>query len=103
MFKFVDLFCGTGGIRLGMEQAFKEKSLPTLCVKSAEIDKKVCETYQLNFFFGENPLADVKDIDGLEPFDILLAGFPAKLFHIWVNNKALPIPEAHCFLRLNAF
>lgn len=78
MIKFVDLFCGTGGIRLGLEQAFHSYGVSTYCVKSAEIDKKACETYQINF--GENPYADVREIGELENFDILLAGFPCQAF-----------------------
>lgn len=76
--RFIDLFAGTGGIRLGFEQALAEHGYTTECVKSAEIDPKACETYQLNF--GENPHADVKAIDELPPFDALLAGFPCQAF-----------------------
>jgi len=42
MIKFIDLFCGTGGIRLGLEQAFAEHDIKTQCIKSSEIDKKAC-------------------------------------------------------------
>lgn len=78
MVKFIDLFCGTGGIRLGMEQAFGEAGIAAQCLKSSEIDKKACQTYQLNF--AENPYCDVHEINELEPFDILLAGFPCQSF-----------------------
>ncbi|MFA7230012.1 MAG: DNA (cytosine-5-)-methyltransferase [Victivallaceae bacterium] len=78
MIKFIDLFCGTGGIRLGVEQAFAESGIAVKCVKSAEIDKKACETYQLNF--NENPYCDVHEIDNLSHFDVLLAGFPCQSF-----------------------
>ena len=70
--RFIDLFCGTGGIRLGMEMAFHEKGYDTSCIKSAEIDIKAAETYFLNF--GDDSLFDVRDINDLEPFDVLLAG-----------------------------
>lgn len=78
MTRFVDLFCGTGGIRLGLEQAFNEKGLKTECVKSVEIDTFAAETYKLNF--NENPLGDVKKINKLPHFDVLLAGFPCQPF-----------------------
>jgi DNA (cytosine-5)-methyltransferase 1 len=78
MVKFIDLFCGTGGIRLGMEQAFNEQGIKTQCIKSSEIDKKACETYQLNF--NENPYCDIHEINELAEFDILLAGFPCQAF-----------------------
>lgn len=76
--KSIDLFAGTGGIRIGFEQACKELGINTECILSSEIDKKACETYQLNF--GENPLGDIREIEQIKPFDILLAGFPCQPF-----------------------
>lgn len=78
MIKFIDLFAGTGGIRLGFEQAMSELGLACECVLSAEIDNKACETYQLNFH--ENPYCDVTQITEIKPFDVLLAGFPCQSF-----------------------
>lgn len=78
MIKFVDLFSGTGGIRLAFEQAILEMGLRSACVKSAEIDKNACETYQLNF--NENPFCDVSKLNELDSFDVLLAGFPCQAF-----------------------
>lgn len=78
MIKFIDLFAGTGGIRLGFQEALKELDLEYKCVKSAEIDKNSCLTYQLNF--GENPYCDVKTLEQIEPFNVLLAGFPCQAF-----------------------
>lgn len=78
MIKFVDLFSGTGGIRLGFEQAMKEMGFQTKCIKSAEIDKNACETYRLNF--SEDSHHDVHDVDLNEDFDVLLAGFPCQAF-----------------------
>ena len=78
MVKFIDLFCGTGGIRLGLEKAFQSVGVETKCVFSAEIDKNACETYELNF--SENPYCDVRDLNDIEDFDVLLAGFPCQSF-----------------------
>lgn len=78
MIKFIDLFAGTGGIRLGFEQAMGSLGIETQCVKSAEIDKAACHTYELNF--GENPFCDVTKLEEIEPFDVLLAGFPCQAF-----------------------
>ncbi|GMQ51088.1 DNA cytosine methyltransferase [Neisseria elongata] len=78
MIRFVDLFSGTGGIRLGFESAMHELGYKTQCVKSAEIDKAACQTYELNF--GENPYCDVTTLENIEPFDVLLAGFPCQAF-----------------------
>ncbi|MFB2879861.1 DNA cytosine methyltransferase [Floridanema aerugineum] len=74
--KFIDLFAGIGGFRLGFEQAgFK-------CVFSCEIDKNCQEVYRNNF--GENPFDDVTQIqpNSLEDFDVLVAGFPCQPFSI---------------------
>lgn len=78
MIKFVDLFAGTGGIRLAFQQVLNEFGIDSTCVKSAEIDKKACKTYELNF--EEDPYADVTQISEIEPFDVLLAGFPCQAF-----------------------
>lgn len=75
-FKFIDLFAGIGGIRLGFESVGGE------CVFSSEFDKDACKTYEANF--GEYPSGDITKIDAKEipDFDILLAGFPCQAFSI---------------------
>lgn len=75
---FIDLFAGTGGIRLAFEQAMYSHGFKTKCVKSVEIDDHACETYELNFH--ENPKGDVREIEDLPKFDVLLAGFPCQAF-----------------------
>lgn len=78
LIKFIDLFAGTGGIRLAMEQACLELGLDTECVFSSEIDKNACASYELNF--GENPYSDIKEVNVFPDFDFLLAGFPCQSF-----------------------
>lgn len=78
MIRYIDLFAGVGGIRLGVSQALTKQGIESECVLSSEIDEKACETYQLNF--GEYPSGDVKAIEEIEPFDFLLAGFPCQPF-----------------------
>lgn len=78
MIRFVDLFAGTGGIRLGFEQAISKIGAKFLCVKSVEIDKRACETYESNFY--ENPYGDITQDNQLPDFDVLLAGFPCQSF-----------------------
>lgn len=78
MIKFIDLFAGVGGIRLGASQALTKMGIESKCVLSSEIDEKACETYKLNF--GEIPQGDVRQITDIEPFDFLLAGFPCQPF-----------------------
>ena len=78
MIKFIDLFAGVGGIRLGVIQALSQNGIESECVLSSEINEKACETYQLNF--GEHPSGDIKLIEDVEQFDLLLGGFPCQPF-----------------------
>ena len=78
MIRFIDLFAGTGGIRLGFEQALNELNINSECVLSAEIDKEACKTYEENF--GENPYCDITKLSEVPEFDVLLAGFPCQAF-----------------------
>lgn len=78
MIKYIDLFAGVGGIRLGVSQALSQNGIESECVLSSEINEKACETYQLNF--GEHPSGDIKQIEEVEPFDLLLGGFPCQPF-----------------------
>lgn len=78
MIKFIDLFAGVGGIRIGATEALRKQGIDSKCALSSEIDEKACETYFLNF--GEHPSGDVKQITEIAPFDFLLAGFPCQPF-----------------------
>ena len=78
MLKFIDLFAGIGGIRLGFEQAMQSRRIATQCVLSSEIDKYAQQTYALNF--GEPPSGDLYGIHNIPDFDFLLAGFPCQPF-----------------------
>ncbi|CCN89242.1 Modification methylase HaeII (Cytosine-specific methyltransferase HaeII) [Vibrio nigripulchritudo SFn27] len=75
-FKFIDLFAGIGGIRLGFEHVGGQ------CVFSSEWDKHAQKTYEANF--GEKPHGDITQIDPLDipDHDILLGGFPCQAFSI---------------------
>ncbi len=80
--KFIDLFAGIGGIRMGLEMASKEWGYNHKCVFSSEFDKDACITYQANF--GEYPSGDITKIEAkdIPDFDVLLAGFPCQAFSI---------------------
>ncbi len=75
-FRFIDLFAGIGGIRLGFE------SVGGHCIFSSEFDEDACKTYEANF--GEHPSGDITKIDAkdIPDFDILLGGFPCQAFSI---------------------
>lgn len=74
MITFIDLFAGTGGIRIPFDE------LDYKCVFTSEWDKFAKITYQANF--KEIPKGDITKIKSSEiaPFNILLAGFPCQPF-----------------------
>ncbi len=79
--RFIDLFAGTGGIRLAFERALGNIGYAhePECVFSSEIDPNASETYRLNF--GETPWGDITlHADKIPAFDFLLAGFPCQPF-----------------------
>ena len=47
--KFIDLFAGLGGIRLGFEKSFEELGFETECVMTSEIKPYAVETLSKNF------------------------------------------------------
>lgn len=83
--KFIDLFAGIGGIRLGLENAAQAHKIKTECVYTSEIDKNACRTYNKNFpIDNHNPYSDITEINEkkIPDFDIVLAGFPCQAFSI---------------------
>ncbi len=78
-YKFIDLFAGIGGIRLGFEEAFSKDS-ETVFV--SEWDTFAQKTYLANFSNPKEIAGDITKIDEKEipNFDICLAGFPCQAF-----------------------
>ena len=76
--RFVDLFSGIGGMRLGLESAARALNIDTECVLSSEINPDAQLVYQTNF--SDTPSGDIRLIDKLPEHDILLAGFPCQSF-----------------------
>jgi len=83
-YKIIDLFAGIGGIRLGFQKAFAQKSS---FVFSSEMDKFAQTTYQANF--DDIPYGDITKIseDTIPPHDIILAGFPCQAFSVAGHRK----------------
>ena len=95
--KFIDLFCGIGGIRIGMEQAGFE------CVFSCDINSECQRTYAANF--GEMPKGDIRDVSekSISDFDILCAGFPCQPFSISGRQKGFADDRGTLFFEICRF
>lgn len=92
MYKFIDLFAGIGGMRIGFDQQGGE------CVFSSEFDIHARETYALNF--NETPKGDIREIEAesIPNHDLLLAGFPCQPFSIAGVSKLSSMGRKHGFL-----
>ena len=92
MFKFIDLFAGIGGLRLGFDELGGD------CVFSSEIDPHARDTYQSNF--NEVPHGDIRNVpaEDIPEHDLLLAGFPCQPFSIAGVSKLSSMGREHGFL-----
>ncbi len=79
--KFIDLFAGLGGIRLGFEQACQDRGIETECVLTSEIKSHAIETLKHNHQH-ENFVGDIFQVrnEDIPPFDFLFGGFPCQPF-----------------------
>jgi len=93
-FKFIDLFAGIGGIRLGFE------SVGGQCVFSSEWDNFSQINYEENF--GEKPFGDITQIDpsSVPDHDILLGGFPCQAFSICGDRKGFDDTRGTLFFNI---
>lgn len=76
--RFVDLFAGIGGLRLGFEQGVQSLGRESTCLLASEINSDTCEVYFKNF--NHIPQGDIRQIQKLPEHDVLLAGFPCQSF-----------------------
>lgn len=79
--KYIDLFAGLGGIRIGLERALSNNNLKGKCVFTSEIKPHAIAVYEKNFP-NEKIHGDITKIDpkNIPDFDILLGGFPCQPF-----------------------
>jgi DNA (cytosine-5)-methyltransferase 1 len=79
--KFIDLFAGLGGIRLGFEQACQDRGIETECVLTSEIKPYAIQTLKHNHHH-ENFVGDIFQVknEDIPQFDFLFGGFPCQPF-----------------------
>lgn len=79
--RYIDLFAGLGGIRIGFEQALSLLGLQGECVFTSEIKPSAVKTLKYNFknikVSGDITKVSASDIPN---FDVLLGGFPCQAF-----------------------
>ena len=95
-FRFIDLFAGIGGMRIGFDAIGGE------CVFTSEWDKYCRATYRENFG-SDHPIAgDIRDFSRdpalIPAHDVLLAGFPCQPFSIAGVSKKNALGRPHGFL-----
>ena len=90
-FKFVDLFAGIGGFRIGLER------VGGTCRFSCEWDKYSQKTYRE--WFGETPHGDIRTLKpaDIPDHDVLAAGFPCQPFSVAGVSKKKSLGRAHGF------
>lgn len=96
-FRFIDLFAGIGGMRLGFE-AIRGK-----CVFTSEWDRFSQKTYLRNFPDGDDHVfvGDIRpygqDPSLIPEHDVLLAGFPCQPFSLAGVSKKNALGRKHGF------
>lgn len=94
--RFVDLFAGIGGLRLGFQ------SIGGRCVFTSEWDAKCQETYKHNFADNHEIGGDIREYSSdpakIPEHDLLLAGFPCQPFSIAGVSKKNALGRPHGFL-----
>jgi DNA (cytosine-5)-methyltransferase 1 len=78
--KYIDLFAGIGGFRIGFENAAQKLGHTAKCVFTSEIKPAALATYSANF--GPTDPIDITnyDVSKIPDFDVLLGGFPCQAF-----------------------
>ncbi len=79
--KFIDLFAGIGGIRLGLELALKNAGFTPKCVFTSEIKEHAIKVLKQNHP-KDKITGDITKVDAstIPDFDILCGGFPCQAF-----------------------
>lgn len=95
LFRFIDLFAGIGGLRMGFE------TIRGKCVFTSEWNEASRKTYQSNFICDHNVAGDITQIcekDEIPEHEVLVAGFPCQPFSIAGVSKKNALGRPHGFL-----
>ncbi|HEQ0291656.1 TPA: DNA cytosine methyltransferase [Streptococcus agalactiae] len=101
--KFLDLFAGIGGFRLGMESAGHE------CVGFCEIDKFARKSYKaIHDTKGEVELHDITTVTDefirrIGRVDIICGGFPCQAFSVAGNRRGFEDTRGTLFFEIARF
>lgn len=101
--KFLDLFAGIGGFRLGMESVGHE------CIGFCEIDKFARESYKaIHNTEGEIELHDITAVsdESIRRFgsvDVICGGFPCQAFSIAGNRRGFEDTRGTLFFEIARF
>ncbi|CKL47857.1 type II DNA modification methyltransferase [Streptococcus pneumoniae] len=101
--KFLNLFAGIGGFRLGMESAGHE------CIGFCEIDKFARASYKaIHDTKGEIELHDITTVSddtirGIGSVDIICGGFPCQAFSIAGNRRGFEDTRGTLFFEIARF
>lgn len=101
--KFLDLFAGIGGFRLGMESAGHE------CIGFCEIDKFARKSYKaIHNTEGEIELHDITTVTdefirGIGSVDVICGGFPCQAFSIAGNRRGFEDTRGTLFFEVARF
>ncbi|MGO5579231.1 DNA cytosine methyltransferase [Streptococcus milleri] len=101
--KFLDLFAGIGGFRLGMESAGHE------CVGFCEIDKFARKSYKaIHNTEGEIELHDITRVSNesvrrIGSVDVICGGFPCQAFSIAGNRRGFEDTRGTLFFEIARF
>ncbi|AXX89519.1 DNA cytosine methyltransferase [Arcobacter suis] len=92
--KYIDLFSGIGGFRLGLDK------LNLKCVMSSDIDKNCRKVYKENF--NDKPYGDIHEVSEfiVPDHNILTGGFPCQPFSICGKQKGFKDDRGNLFYEI---